>query len=93
MLHLFGYHIYVNKIRLLNNNKKKIYKKVRNWNKLYDENSLDLFKASQSLMSWMGHAKLGNNFEYIKKIRKKCKWLYIDENEENYLEKFITYKK
>lgn len=75
-----GYHVYLDKIRLLNGNKKRIYKKVKIWNKLYDNNELNIFKAAESLKSWIGHAGLGNNFQYIKKIKSKCKWYYNEEN-------------
>ena len=71
-----GYHIYQNKVRLLNRNKKKIYKKVKIWNKLYEENSLDLLKTAERLKAWIGHASLGDNYEFIEKIKAKCKWLY-----------------
>ena len=71
-----GYHVYIDKIRLLNSNKKRIYKKVKTWNKLYNENNLDLLKAAESLKAWMGHASLGDNYKYIKKIKQKCKWYY-----------------
>lgn len=74
-----GYHIYINKIKLLNQNKKKIYKKVKKWNELYRNNELDLMKTAECLKAWEGHAKLGNNYEYIKKIKKKCDWYYEGE--------------
>lgn len=53
-----GYHVYVNKIKLLNKNKKRIYKRVREWNELYETKELDIMKAAESLKAWTGHAKL-----------------------------------
>ena len=75
-----GYHIYLNKIKLLNSNKKRIYKRVKGWNKSYEENTLDIFKAAESLKAWIGHASLGNNYEYIEKIKSKCKWFYNEKD-------------
>lgn len=51
-----GYHVYVNKIKLLNSNKKRIYKRVKIWNEYYEKNELDIMKAAESLKSWIGHA-------------------------------------
>ena len=53
-----GYHVYIDKIKLLNQNKKKIYKKVVEWNKLYENNELDIMRSAESLKAWMGHASL-----------------------------------
>ena len=61
---------------LKNDNKKKIYKGVKKWNELYNKKQLDLKKAYQSMQAWKGHAKHSNSYNYIKKIEKKCLWLY-----------------
>lgn len=58
--------------------KKKIYKRVKVWNKLYEENKIDFKKASISLNSWIGHAKNADSYLLIQNIKKKCKWLYHD---------------
>jgi len=55
-VNFLGYHIFVQKMKLLNNNKKKMYKRVRKWNSLYDKNQLDIMKAAESFKSWIGHA-------------------------------------
>ena len=46
-----GFRIYTNKILLKNDNKKKIYKRVRKWNNLYIKNEIDLEKTYNSLKS------------------------------------------
>lgn len=74
-----GYHIYINKIVLLNQNRKKIYKRVRHWNYLYSKGELNLFEAAQSLIAWEGHARIANSYGYIQKIKKKCDWYYKGE--------------
>lgn len=53
-----GFHIYIDKIKLLNQNKKKIYKKVKYWNKLYEKNELDIMKTAECFKAWLGHASL-----------------------------------
>ena len=74
-----GYRIFVNKITLINSNKKKIYKRIRKWNKLYKENNLNTVKAVKSLNSWLGHASHTNSYLYTKKIINKCDWIYNPE--------------
>ena len=71
-----GYRIFVNKMILMNANKKKIYKRVRRWNRLYQENKLDIMKAATSLNSWLGHSSHTNSYLYAKKIMNKCNWFY-----------------
>ena len=71
-----GYKIRKNKIYVVNNNKKKIYRKVRKWNKLYRANKLDLMRAGQSFTSWQGHAKHCQNERFIKLVISKCEWIY-----------------
>lgn len=73
-----GYKIMPNYILLKKDNKKKIYKRVKVWNKLYEENKIDFKKASISLNSWIGHAKNADSYLLIQNIKKKCKWLYHD---------------
>ena len=71
-----GFQIYRNKIKLANANKKRMNKRVREWNKKYARKTLDFKNASVSLGSWEGHAKHETNQITIKTMRQKCKWLY-----------------
>ncbi|MCI9177208.1 MAG: RNA-directed DNA polymerase [Clostridia bacterium] len=80
-----GYKIYKDHILLKKENKKKIYKKVKVWNELYDEKNLDLRLSSMQLNSWMGHAKNCDAYRLIKKVKSNCKWLY-EENLYSYNE-------
>ena len=77
-----GFRVFTNKVLLKNDNKKKIYKRVKKWNKLYKDKKLDLKKAYQSLTSWKGHAKHSNSYKYQKKIEQKCLWLYNEKEGE-----------
>lgn len=71
-----GYKIYKDHILLKKDNKKKIYKKVKVWNKLYKYKKLDLKEASIKLNSWIGHAQNANSYFLIEKVKNNCKWLY-----------------
>ncbi len=74
-----GYRIFVNKIILKNANKKKIYKRIKEWNRLYREHNLNTIEAVKSLNSWLGHASHSNSYLYTKKIINKCDWIYKPE--------------
>lgn len=71
-----GYKIYNNKIYIVKGNKRKIFRKVRKWNKLYHEKKLDLYRAADSLKSWEGHASHCTSDGIIKSVETKCEWIY-----------------
>lgn len=71
-----GYKVFPKYILLKKQNKKKIYKKVKYWNKLYSENKLDLKDTYARLSSWKGHAQCADTHRLIKQIEEKCNWLY-----------------
>ena len=71
-----GYRIFVDKMLLKNDNKKKIYKRVKKWNCEYKMKKLDLMQAANSLKSWIGHASHTDSFLYVNKIINKCNWIY-----------------
>lgn len=75
-----GYKIYKTHIMLKKENKKKIIKKIKNWNKLYSKNKLDLKDATLRLNSWIGHAHNADTFYLINEMIKKCNWLYNEKN-------------
>ena len=74
-----GYKVFRNYIRLKNENKKKINKKVKFWNKMYKQNKLDLRETTMKFNSWIGHAKNADCYHLIRKMTKKCKFLYESE--------------
>ncbi len=76
-----GYKVYENRILLLKENKQKIKKKIKIWNKLYHENKLDLKETALKLNSWIGHAQNADTYHLIKEMKRKCEWLY-DEKEQ-----------
>ncbi len=71
-----GYRIFATHILLKQSNKKKMYKKLKNWNKAYDKKQLELKETFTKLASWEGHAKNADTFYLRKKVRKMCNWLY-----------------
>lgn len=73
-----GYKIYNDHILLRKDNKKKIYKKVKNWNKLYYQNKLDLKQTCIRLNSWIGHAQNADTYLLVQKVKRNCEWLYDD---------------
>ena len=76
-----GYKVYSNRVLLLKENKKKINKKIKIWNKLYHENKLDLKEAALKLNSWIGHAQNADTYHLVKEVKRRCDWLY-DEKEQ-----------
>ena len=68
-----GYHIYENYILIKSSNKKKIYKKIKIWNKLYDLGILDEVKFILSYNSYKGYIKHANSCSLIKDINSKIK--------------------
>lgn len=75
-----GFKVFLNKVYLSKVNKKSIYKRVKTWNKLYENGSLDMKKSWTSLQSWIGHANYSTN-EITKDVIHKCNWVY--ENFQN----------
>ena len=75
-----GYKIFLNKIYLSKVNKKSIYKRVKIWNKLYERGQLDMPKAYNSLISWVGHAKYTTN-KIEEDVICKCDWIYKENIE------------
>lgn len=71
-----GYKVFPTHILLKKSNKKKMYKKIKIWNELYEKKQLDLKETFTKLASWEGHAKNADAFFLRKKVRRKCNWLY-----------------
>lgn len=91
-----GYRIFPTHKLLRTDNKKKIKKNVKKWNLQFENNSLDLKFALQSLNSWIGHSSHCNSYTFQQKIFKQCKFLYNNfayEQIENELNWLISHKK
>lgn len=83
-----GYRIFTTYKLLRNSSKKKIKRNVSKWNKAYNNKTLDINKAMQSLNSWVGHSSHCNSYRFQKKIFNACDFLYTD-NTYNSIEKNI----
>ena len=81
-----GYRIFHTHRLLRNNSKKKIKRHVKNWNKKYKENSLDIPHTLMRINSWLGHSKHCNSYKLQQKILNKCNFL-INTNTYKSIEK------
>lgn len=61
----------IRKIR--RNSKSKMNKKIKKFNKLYQEGKITYEEIRQSTASWIGHAKHGNTYNLRKNIMGKLK--------------------
>ena len=75
-LNFCGFRIYQTHRLVRKSCKKRISKKVKKWNKLWEENKLDYKKMQQSFNSWLGHIKHANSYNLKKCILKKSKFYY-----------------
>lgn len=83
-----GYRIFTTHRLLRLNSKKKIKKKVKTWNKLYQKNKLNLPKTMQSIHSWLGHSSHCNSYKLQQKVLNNCNFIYTKHTYktiENYL--------
>lgn len=71
-----GYRIFPTHRLLRNNSKKKIKKKVKQWNYEYKQNNLDYYKTLQSINSWKAHISHCNSYKLKQKILNSCEFLY-----------------
>ena len=78
-----GFKVFPNYVLLKNTNKKKIYKTVRKYNKLYHKKIFNEKQAMLSLNSWIGHAQNADTYNLIKDVIKRCDWLYNEQIEFN----------
>lgn len=78
-----GYRIFTTHMLLRTNSKKKIKKKLKQWNRMYNEDGyFEISDVNQSLNSWLGHAKHCNSYKLATKIINNCDF-YTDEDMEN----------
>lgn len=71
-----GYKVFNGYITLKKENKTKIRKKVKIWNKIYENKNVNMCKANISLNAWLGHAINADTYKLRKKIIGDCKWIY-----------------
>jgi len=69
-----GYRIYETHILIRNRSKKKIKKKIRKWNKEYDNNVLNVNELILSFNSWIAHSSHTNSYNITNKYKSKIKY-------------------
>jgi len=76
-LNAIGYKIYTTHRLLRNDSKKKIKRKLKAMPQLIIEGKMTIAKAEQILNSWLGHAKYGDSYNFIKSLMIKYHFLYL----------------
>ncbi len=77
-----GYRIFCTHRLLRTSSKKKIKKNVRNWNKKYKKNKLNISHTVQCINAWIGHSSHCNSYNLQKKILQSCNFLLTDKTYE-----------
>ena len=70
-----GYRIYETHILVRTRSKKKMRKNIKEWNKLYIDNKIDINKINHSFNSWLGHVKHANSYNLVNQYLNKIKFL------------------
>lgn len=83
-LNFCGYRIWPTHRLLRNRCKRKILKKVRKWNKVWETGNLNFSIVMPSLQSWMGHSSHANSYNFKRKVIKQAKFIYHEDEEYPY---------
>ena len=70
-INFLGYRIWKTHLLIRNQSKKKIKRKLKNFQKLYKENKIELEYVTACINSWKGYAKFGNSYNLINRILEK----------------------
>ena len=73
-----GFKIHTTHRLLRNDSKKKIKRKAKKMKHLIEEGNMTVEKAEQILNSWLGHAKHGNSYNFIKRLIERSDYIYIN---------------
>jgi len=74
----YGFKIHKTHRLLRNDSKKKIKRKTKRMIISIQENRMSVEKCEQILNSWYGHAMHGSSYNFINKLIKKSKYIYLD---------------
>jgi hypothetical protein len=74
-----GFRIFKNYMLLKSENKRKINRRIRSYNKSFKRKRLNLTKAIVSITSWNAHARQGQTSKLRKRIINKAKFIVKDE--------------
>lgn len=75
----YGFKIYVTHRLLRDDSKRKIKRKLGKFPRLLREGKLEPSKVEQIANSWFGHARLGNNYNFMAKLLAKHDWLEMTQ--------------
>lgn len=76
-----GFRIWPTHRLLRTSSKKKIKRKVRMWNRYWENGNIDFRIVMPSLQSWVGHCIHCNSYNIQKKVMHKAKFLYLPDKE------------
>lgn len=74
----YGFKIYKTHRLLRDDSKKKIKRKTKKMPRLIVEGKMTVEKAEQILNSWLGHAKNGNSFNFIRSLIARNSFIYLN---------------
>lgn len=74
-----GYRIFPTHKLLRIDSKKKIKRKIKNWNRQHFNSKLDYKHSIQSINSWLGHTSHCNAYNLEHKILSSCNFLYTQD--------------
>lgn len=88
-----GYRTFCTHRLLRTSSKVKTKNQVKKWNKQFENGTLSIYQALQSLTSWIAHSSHCNSYRLQKKILNKCNFLlndtFYEEMEKNLLNDII----
>lgn len=78
-VNFLGYKVFSSHILIKSDKKRKMYKKIREFNKLYKKNELNVRRANMTINSWKAHTKNADAYNLMKDTISRCEWLYKEE--------------
>ena len=74
-----GFKIHTTHRLLRNESKKTIKRKTKKMRRLIVEGKMTKEKAEQILNSWLGHAKHGSSYNFIRRLLERHDYIYVDK--------------
>lgn len=74
-----GYKIFSSHILVKKENIKKAKRKIKKWNKLYEQKKLQFKETTTKLNAWLGHVQNADTFNLVNNVIRTCQWIYNDK--------------
>ena len=74
-----GYKIFSSHILVKKENIKKAKRKIKKWNKLYEQKKLQFKETTIKLNAWLGHVQNADTFNLVNNVIRTCQWIYNDK--------------